>query len=64
MTKDEVLFAFHRYVTYPKPLDVAWWVKAFPQFADDIRFHAVEVIDMEQRAAAKDEELFRLATDG
>lgn len=64
MDKDEVLFAFHRYVTNPKPLDVSWWVRAFPQFAEDIRAHAVETIDMEQRAAAKADELFRLATDG
>lgn len=64
MDRDEVLFAFHRYVTHPKPLDVSWWVRAFPQFADEIRAHAVEVIDMEQLAAARDDELFRLATDG
>lgn len=64
LTEDEVLFAFHRYVTSPKPDDMNWWVRAFPQYADALREHAVEVIDMSYRAAAHDDELFRLATEG
>lgn len=64
MDKDEIIFGFHRYVKSPKPSDVSWWVRAFPQFADDIREHAVEIIDMEALATARDDELFRLATEG
>lgn len=49
--RDDVLFAFHRYVKKPTPFEVTWWTRHFPQFADDIRAHAVEAIDMEARAA-------------
>jgi hypothetical protein len=44
--RDDVLFAFHRYVKNPTPFEVTWWARHFPQFAKDIREHAVEVIDM------------------
>lgn len=64
MTRDEVLFGFHRFVRNPSPADVAWWVKAFPEHAEEIRAHAVEIIDMEAMAAAREDEIFRLATDG
>jgi hypothetical protein len=49
--RDDVLFAFHRYVDNPTPFEVTWWTRHFPQFAQDIREHAVEVIDMNFRAA-------------
>lgn len=52
MTKDEVLFAFHRYVTNPTLLEVDWWVNAFPQFSVDIRAHAVDILDMRCRVEA------------
>jgi transcriptional regulator with XRE-family HTH domain len=48
---DEVLFAFHRAVDFPTPQEVARWTKDYPQFADEIRAHAVEIIDMEAIAA-------------
>jgi len=57
MTQDEVLFAFHRYVDNPKPDDVGWWVKAFPQYADEIRAHAVEVIDMNFRVKCNEQDI-------
>jgi hypothetical protein len=51
--RDDVLFAFHRYVDNPTPFEVTWWTRHFPQFADDIRGHAVEVIDMNARVEAR-----------
>ena len=50
-TLDEVLFAFHQAVDIPSPQEVARWTKDYPQFADEIRAHAVEIIDMEALAA-------------
>ncbi|GJD34010.1 helix-turn-helix domain-containing protein [Methylobacterium aerolatum] len=52
-TLDEVLFAFHQAVDIPGPGDVALWTKQYPQFADEIRAHAVEIIDMEALASAE-----------
>ena len=48
---DDVLFAFLRYVENPTPFEVTWWTRHFPQFAQEIREHAVEVIDMNFMAA-------------
>lgn len=59
-TRDEVLFDFHRTADPVTPDLVAQWTERFPQFAEDIRAHAVEIIDMQQRADAID----RLATEG
>lgn len=50
--RDDVLFAFNRYVNNPTPFEVTWWTRHFPQFAKDIREHAVEVIDMNHRVEA------------
>ncbi|WP_411901635.1 helix-turn-helix domain-containing protein [Methylorubrum thiocyanatum] len=50
-TLDDVLFAFHQAVDVPGPDDVARWTKDYPEFADEIRAHAVEIIDMEALAA-------------
>ena len=49
-TLDEVLFAFHRAVHVPRPEDVTRWTKDYPQFADEIRAHAAEIVDMEALA--------------
>ena len=49
--RDEVLFAFHRYAKDLDPTEVTWWTRHFPQYATDIREHAVELIDMRFRAA-------------
>lgn len=59
MDKDEVLRGFRRYVPHPEPEDVAWWVRAFPRFAEAIRSHAREVIDNHVLAAlaAREEDL-------
>ena len=51
-TLDEVIFAFHRAVDIPTPAEVAKWTRDYPQFADEIRAHAVEIIDMEMLAAS------------
>lgn len=52
-TLDEVIFAFHRAVDIPTPAEVAKWTRDYPQFADEIRAHAVEIIDMEMLAASE-----------
>jgi hypothetical protein len=52
LTLDEVLFEFHKAIDIPTPEVVTRWTLDYPQFADDIRAHAVEIIDMEALAAA------------
>lgn len=47
---DDVLFAFHRAAKPATPDLVAAWTRRYPHYADDIRAHAVEIVDMEFRA--------------
>lgn len=54
---DDVLFQFHRAAEAVTPELVARWTGRYPQFADDIRAHAVEIVDMQQRAALAEEPL-------
>lgn len=50
MDKDDVLFRFHRVAHAITPDLVEEWTKRYPQFAADIRAHAVEVLDADHRA--------------
>jgi transcriptional regulator with XRE-family HTH domain len=56
-TLDEVIFEFHTAVDVPTPSDIAHWTDKYPQFADEIRAHAVEMIDMEALAAGESLEM-------
>lgn len=47
---DDVLFLFHQEVTEPTPEVVASWMRTYPEYASDIKAHAVEMLDMEARA--------------
>ncbi|SEO15641.1 hypothetical protein SAMN02799625_02587 [Methylobacterium sp. UNC300MFChir4.1] len=51
---DEVLIQFHEAVEHVTPESVRAWTMAYPQYADEIRAHAVEKLDMEhcRRSAA------------
>lgn len=53
-TLDEMLFRFHREAKEQSvtPTLVAKWTAAYPHYAEDIREHAVELLDMNFRAAA------------
>ena len=53
---DDVLFRFHRAADRVTPELVATWTRAHPEFADDIRAHAVEIMDMQLFAASTSEE--------
>lgn len=44
---DDVLFRFHQDAERVTPELVGRWVNRYPHFADDIRAHAVEIIDMQ-----------------
>ncbi|WP_187273299.1 helix-turn-helix transcriptional regulator [Methylobacterium sp. WL19] len=54
---DDVLFRFHQAAEPVTPELVGQWVGRYPHFADDIRAHAVEIVDMEflaERDAGED----------
>lgn len=53
---DDVLFGFHQAADAVTPELVAAWTRAHPDFADDIREHAVEIMDMQFLAASASEE--------
>ncbi len=53
---DDVLFGFHQAADVVTPGLVATWTRAYPEFADDIRAHAVEIMDMQLLAASASEE--------
>ncbi len=38
--RDDVLFAFHQECSRPTAEEISEWVRLYPQFAEDIRFHA------------------------
>lgn len=61
MDRNEVLLGFHRYVPHPTSEDVAWWVRAFPEFADEIRSLARAAIGSQALAslAAREEDLIQ-----
>ena len=52
---DDVLFRFHCEADTVTPDLVAHWTGRYPQFADDIRAHAVELVDMQHRAAVAED---------
>lgn len=60
VTCDEALFDFYLVADPVTPDLVTQWTTRYPQFADDIRAHALKIIAMEQRA----EDINRLATEG
>ncbi|MCJ2007048.1 helix-turn-helix domain-containing protein [Methylobacterium sp. J-092] len=43
---DDIIFRFHQAAEPLTPELVGDWVGRYPQFADDIRAHAVEIVDM------------------
>lgn len=47
--RDEVLFAFHRACNDPTAEQIIEWTGRFPQFADDIRAHAILLKDWAAR---------------
>ncbi len=53
---DEMLFRFHREARERTvtPALVARWTRAYPHYAEDIREHAVELLDMDSRAAVNE----------
>lgn len=53
---DDVLFGFHQAADVVTPELVAAWTRAHPRFADDIREHAAEIMDMHLLAASATEE--------
>lgn len=53
---DDVLFGFHQAAHAVTPELVATWTRDHPEFADDIRAHAVEIMDMHLLAASATEE--------
>lgn len=44
---DDVIFRFHREVEVPTPEIVAAWTREHPDFAVEIRAHAIEMVDMQ-----------------
>ncbi|WP_019998658.1 hypothetical protein [Aureimonas ureilytica] len=46
-TLDDVLFGFHQAADTVTPQLLSEWTARYPEFADEIRAHAVEIIDME-----------------
>lgn len=52
-TLDDVLFAFHRTVTDVTPEVLKEWTTRYPEYADEIRAHAVEIADMELLASVR-----------
>jgi transcriptional regulator with XRE-family HTH domain len=52
-TLDEVLFEFHQVEDPISPELLNVWTGRYPQFADEIRAHAVEIMDMELLASTQ-----------
>jgi hypothetical protein len=47
--RDEVLFAFHQECTNPTAKQIIKWVEQYPEFADEIRWHAAIMKDWAAR---------------
>lgn len=52
-TLDDVLFEFHQVADPISPELLNVWTGRYPQFADEIRAHAVEIMDMELLASTQ-----------
>lgn len=52
-TLDDVLFEFHQVPDPISPKLLNAWTSRYPQFADEIRAHAVEIMDMELLASTQ-----------
>ncbi len=55
MTRDEVLFAFHRECATPTLDQIIDWTRRYPEFADDIRAHAGIMRDWAANGEGEDE---------
>lgn len=45
--RDEILFAFHQACEHPTADQIVEWIKRYPQFADEIRVHALAALESE-----------------
>lgn len=50
---DEVIFQFHQAVDVVTPKALKEWTSRYPQYANEIRSHAVEIADMELLASIR-----------
>jgi hypothetical protein len=61
-TLDEVIFRFHQAVDEVTPQILKEWTSRYPQFAREIRSHAVEIADMELLATVRTKAAAKVVT--
>ena len=61
-TLDEVIFRFHQAVDEVTPQILKEWTSRYPQFAKEIRSHAVEIADMELLATVRTKAAAKVVT--
>lgn len=58
---DEVIFKFHQAVDVVTPQILKEWTSRYPQYAKEIRSHAVEIADMELLASIRPKDAVKAA---